>query len=80
MEDLEKFIDKQTERLSAIKQELKLLETEKKIILAAWKNSSDEEKKLLESQMQESEKSYVRLLDESRKVKKEIEKISKKYC
>ena len=80
MENLEKFIDKQTERLSAIKQELKLLETEKKIILAAWKNSSDEEKKLLESQMQESEKSYVRLLDESRKVKKEIEKISKKYC
>lgn len=80
MEDLEKFIDKQNERLSAIKQELKLLETEKKIILAAWKNSSDEEKKLLESQMQESEKSYVRLLDESRKVKKEIEKISKKYC
>ncbi len=80
MEDLEKFIDKQNERLSAIKQELKLLETEKKVILAAWKNSSDEEKKLLESQMRESEKSYVRLLDESRKVKKEIEKISKKYC
>ena len=80
MEDLEKFIDKQTERLSAIKEELKLLETEKKVILAAWKNSSDEEKKLLESQMRESEKSYVRLLDESRKVKKEIEKISKKYC
>ena len=80
MENLEKFIDKQNERLSAIKQELKLLETEKKVILAAWKNSSDEEKKLLESQMRESEKSYVRLLDESRKVKKEIEKISKKYC
>ena len=80
MEDLEKFIDKQNERLRAIKQELKLLETEKKVILAAWKNSSDEEKKLLESQMRESEKSYVRLLDESRKVKKEIEKISKKYC
>lgn len=80
MEDLEKFIDKQNERLSAIKQELKLLETEKKVILAAWENSSDEEKKLLESQMRESEKSYVRLLDESRKVKKEIEKISKKYC
>ena len=80
MEDLEKFIDKQNERLSAIKQELKLLETEKKVILAAWKNSSDEEKKLLESQMRESEKSYIRLLDESRKVKKEIEKISKKYC
>lgn len=80
MEDLEKFIDKQNERLNAIKQELKLLETEKKVILAAWKNSSDEEKKLLESQMRESEKSYVRLLDESRKVKKEIEKISKKYC
>lgn len=80
MEDLEKFVDKQNERLSAIKQELKLLETEKKVILAAWKNSSDEEKKLLESQMRESEKSYVRLLDESRKVKKEIEKISKKYC
>ena len=80
MEDLEKFIDKQNERLSAIKQELKLLETEKKVILAAWKNSSDGEKKLLESQMRESEKSYVRLLDESRKVKKEIEKISKKYC
>ena len=80
MEDLEKFIDKQNERLSAIKQELKLLETEKKVILAAWKNSSDEEKKLLESKMRESKKSYVRLLDESRKVKKEIEKISKKYC
>ena len=80
MEDLEKFIDKQNERLNAIKQELKLLETEKKVILAAWKNSSDEEKKLLESQMRKSEKSYVRLLDESRKVKKEIEKISKKYC
>ena len=80
MKDVEKMLEGKLAYLQDLKEELNLLEKEKQQLVLACEKSKENSREKLEQQMKKSEKDYVRLLDEVRVVKKEIETIKKKYC
>lgn len=80
MKDVEKMLEGKLAYLQDLKEELNLLEKEKQQLVLACEKSKENSREKLEQQMEKSEKDYVRLLDEARVVKKEIETIKKKYC
>ena len=75
--NIEKEIKQAETEIKKLEKELKLLEEEKVDIIARYKNATEDEKKDIEKEMQESENKFQALAENAIRLNAKIQKLKK---